>query len=74
MEEYILDRVEGDLAVIEVTGQDETIHHIQISRLELPANVQDGDVLLCTEHGWQVDADATAQRRIQMEQLLKRLQ
>lgn len=54
----IIDRFEGESAILE-TDED----MITISRAELPQEASEGDILLQTENGWQVDAQATQQRR-----------
>lgn len=72
-ERYILDRWEGDTAVIEVTNEDDHTHWRQAAREALPANVREGDVLRLTEQGWQVDVQATEARRRKMAERLARL-
>ncbi len=54
----IIDRFEGESAILE-TDED----MITIPRTELPQEASEGDILLQTESGWQVDAQATQQRR-----------
>lgn len=63
MELYILDRWEGEFAVVEVScGED--ISFLNVQRSQLPANAQEGDVLTyLPEQGWQIDQQATQQRR-----------
>lgn len=72
-ERYILDRWEGDTAVIEVTSEDDHTHWRQAVRGALPANAREGDVLFLTAQGWQVDVQATEIRRRKMAQRLARL-
>lgn len=66
---YILERFEGNLAIIECS--EEHIFYQQIPRGDLPADAAEGDVLNRTSAGWQIDAEATQKRR---EKMRKRLQ
>ncbi len=54
----IIDRIEGDYAVLEA---EEEMLHIALS--ELPAEAGEGDILVQTEQGWMIDAQATQERR-----------
>lgn len=58
----ILDRWEGDTAVIEVTDEADQIRWQQVSRQQLP-DAREGDVLLFDGQHWKVDETATALRR-----------
>lgn len=68
----ILDRWEGDTAVIEVTDEADQIHWQKLPRQQLP-NAREGDVLLFDGQRWQVDEAATALRRQKMARRLARL-
>lgn len=69
----ILDRWEGDTAVIEVTDEADLTHWQRANRSELPAETREGDVLTRSGQGWQVDQAATAARREKMARRLARL-
>lgn len=55
---YIIDRFEGEYAVVEM---DEEM--LTIPLCELPAEAKEGDVLMKTETGYSVDAEETKARR-----------
>ncbi len=57
----ILDRWEGDTAVIEVTDEADQIRWQQVPRQQLP-DAREGDVLLFDGQHWKVDETATALR------------
>ena len=69
----ILDRWEGDTAVIEVTDEADLTHWQRANRSELPAEAREGDVLTRSGQSWQVDQAATAARREKMARRLARL-
>ncbi len=69
----ILDRWEGDTAVIEVTDEEDRTHWQKADRSELPPDAREGDVLTRSGQGWQVDQAATAARREKMARRLARL-
>lgn len=58
---YMIDRFEGNYAVLETDGG-----FLEISRSELPESAAEGDVLIRSREGWEVDAAATACRRRQI--------
>jgi hypothetical protein len=60
----ILDRIEGQTAVLETESGLKNV-----PRTQLPAEVKEGDVLLSSETGYVIDAAATQARR---EKLLKK--
>ncbi|MBO5104535.1 MAG: DUF3006 domain-containing protein [Ruminococcus sp.] len=64
----IIDRFEQDFAVVET---DEGI--IDVSRMYLPENVAEGDVILLTENGYIIDKQATEKRRAEIREMMKRL-
>lgn len=70
---YILDRWEENTAVIEITDETDHTHWQQAMRETLPANAREGDVLVPTEEGWQVDELATEARRQRMAERIARL-
>lgn len=64
----VIDRFEGDTAVIETDGAVS-----DIDRAELPEEASEGDVIVLTEEGWRIDADATDKRRADVRRKLERL-
>lgn len=65
----ILDRFEGELAVIEENGA-----QLALARALLPAQAREGDVLRREESGaYVIDEEATAARRAAITARLKRL-
>ncbi len=68
----ILDRWEGDTAVIEVTDEADQIRWQQVPRQQLP-DAREGDVLLFDGQHWKVDETATALRRQKIARRLARL-
>lgn len=64
----IIDRFEGELAVIETDGG-----MIEINVSELPENAREGDVLVLENGRYAVDSEATEQRRKNASDRLRRL-
>lgn len=69
---YVLDRFEGEIAVIE-ESREENITLLEISRTLLPSDAEEGDILILDNGQWMVDKEATIQRRSQIENRLRRL-
>ena len=63
---YIIDRFEGDIAVVEA---DETM--LDIPRSQLPAEAQEGDVLQKNGDVYIVDRAATEKRKEEINRLMK---
>ncbi|MCM1529439.1 MAG: DUF3006 domain-containing protein [Alistipes sp.] len=64
----IIDRFEGDIAVVETEDG-----FLDIPRSELPADVREGDVLVSCDGGYEVDRETTEQRRAAAASRMKRL-
>ena len=64
----IIDRIEGEIAVLE-TDEGMT----EIGANELPSNASEGDVLVKFNEKWQINHDASEQRRALIANKLKRL-
>ncbi len=62
---YIIDRIEGVLAVCE--REDGVFEDIHLS--ELPEYIHEGSVLINTEGVWSIDTGAEAQRRKEIFEL-----
>jgi hypothetical protein len=70
----ILERMEGDVAVIEETRKND-ITHFSVSRSLLPLEAKEGDVLVKTSEGrYRIDTDTTIKRRNRVLNLLKQLE
>lgn len=59
MEKLTIDRFEGDLAVCETENED----FVEIPRSELPKDAKEGSIISGQCGAYEVDTDATAQRR-----------
>ncbi len=68
MEKYIIDRFEGDFAVLEK----ESGGTIDIKR-ELLENAREGDVIIFSEGKYIVDAQETQMRKKNIEEKMRRL-
>ena len=65
---YIIDRFEGSTAVVETDGA-----MLNIPRSQLPSEAQEGDVLQKNGERYSVDHAATAQRKEEMNRLMKNI-
>lgn len=63
----IIDRFEGDFAVVEVDGQAMK----DIPRTNIPANAQEGDVLKFVDGLYEIDVEETKRIRDEVETLMK---
>lgn len=59
----IIDRFEGRWAIVEIDGEMKSI------RRQLIPEAREGDVLVLVRRRWQVDREATAKLRQEMERL-----
>lgn len=66
---YIIDRFEEDNAVCE--QEDRTM--LLISRSLLPSDAKEGDVILYTDGVYQVDKEATLERKKKIEEKRRKL-
>ena len=64
MDLYIIDRFEGDFAVVEYGDE-----MLNIKRLDLPDNAKVGDVLVRHDERFAVDVQQTAERRCEIQRL-----
>lgn len=60
----IIDRFEGELAILEVDNQYKTV-----LRTMLPAQAREGDILVPDKGEWVLDLEATRKRRERIEKL-----
>lgn len=68
MRRGIIDRFEGDIAVVEFNGVTE-----DISRVELPIDCEIGDVLVFNNEEITVDKTGTANKRKEIDDLMNEL-
>lgn len=70
MKTYIIDRFEENMAICET--EENTI--VKISRLDLPSESREGDILIQTkDETFYIDSEATKERRRKLEQLFSKL-
>lgn len=69
MKYYVLDRIEGETAILLSDGGD--AHELPAA--SLPCGAAEGDVLIWDEGGLSIDREETARRRGAMEDRLSRL-
>jgi len=67
---YVIDRIEGGIAICERLGGSENIE-IEVS--SLPKKANEGSVIVKTDDGFAVDVDATERRKAEMSDRLNRL-
>ncbi|MBC8610205.1 Protein of uncharacterised function (DUF3006) [uncultured Ruminococcus sp.] len=68
--EYIIDRIENKLAVLELPDRS----HITVPVKELPAGVQEGDVLIQGEQSeWLIDQKSTKKRRERIFRMMEQI-
>jgi hypothetical protein len=69
MPAYVLDRWEGDAAVVE----DETGKSFPVARSLLPSTAREGDLLLLEDGRWRMDEAGTRALREQVRRRMSRL-
>ena len=69
MMKYSVERIEENVALCE----DDLGETRKLSLDELPENIREGDILVCTEDGYSVDSDETSARRKKMAEMQKKL-
>lgn len=65
---YHIDRIEGKFAVLELAGET-----MDMPLSELPAGVQEGDMLLYTTDGWCIDREAAEEKRRRLAERRRRM-
>lgn len=68
MMKMIIDRFEGDIAVIETENG-----NIDIPKSDIPLNAKEGDILIKTSDGYDIAAEETSKRRKKLLEMMKRL-
>lgn len=69
----ILDRFEGDFALIEVTDENNNITSIEIPKNRIASDAREGDILIPDNDIYVTDTDATLLRRKRIINRLRRL-
>lgn len=64
----IIDRFEGDIAVVETENG-----NIDIPRGDIPPNAKEGDILTKTSDGYEIAVEETSKRRKKLLEMMKRL-
>ncbi|EOO71741.1 MULTISPECIES: DUF3006 domain-containing protein [Bacillus cereus group] len=68
MKRGIIDRFEGDLAVIEINSIT-----IDVPKSKLPSTVKEGDVLIIENDTYTIDKNETEKRRREIQSLMDKL-
>ncbi|MDP4128250.1 MAG: DUF3006 domain-containing protein [Bacillota bacterium] len=63
----IIDRFEGDFAVVEVDGKEMK----DIPQKDIPQSAKEGDVLKLVNGTYEIDVDGTKRLRAEAEQMMK---
>jgi len=69
----ILDRFEGDTALIEYTDDNENVVIIKADISSVSSEVKEGDVLMCNDGMYSTDYKATEIRREKLNRRLRRM-
>lgn len=68
MQRGIIDRFEGEIAVIEINNST-----IDVPKFKLPSTAKEGDVLIIEDDNYTIDKDETAKRRREIEEVMDKL-
>ncbi len=68
MQRGIIDRFEGELAVIEINNIT-----TDVPRSKLPSNVKEGDILIIENDKYTIDKNETDKRRREIQNLMNKL-
>ncbi|KZE01961.1 MULTISPECIES: DUF3006 domain-containing protein [Bacillus] len=68
MQRGIIDRFEGEIAVIEINNST-----IDVLKSKLPSTAKEGDVLIIDDDNYTIDKDETAKRRREVQDLMDKL-
>ena len=69
MMKYSVERIEENVALCE----DDLGKTVKLRLDELPENIREGDIIVCTENGYTIDSDETSVRRKKMAEMQKKL-
>jgi len=68
MTKGIIDRFEGDCAVVEIEG---VMHHIK--RSDIPPDAREGDVMIYDKSQWKIDRQGTDELKKEIQRLADKL-
>ena len=68
MTKGIIDRFEGDCAVVESEG---VMNNIK--RIDIPAEAREGDVIIFDNSRWKIDRQATEKLKLEIQKLAEEL-
>ncbi|MBE7121666.1 DUF3006 domain-containing protein [Bacillus cereus] len=68
MRKGIIDRFEGEIAVIEINNST-----IDVPKFKLPSTAKEGDVLIIEDDNYTIDKDETDKRRREIQDLMNKL-
>ncbi|MFB5253678.1 DUF3006 domain-containing protein [Bacillus mycoides] len=68
MQRGIIDRFEGEIAVIEINNST-----INVLKSKLPSTAKEGDVLIIDDDNYTIDKDETTKRRREVQDLMDKL-
>lgn len=69
MMKYSVERIEENVALCE----DDLGKTVKLRLDELPENIREGDIIVRTENGYNIDSDETSVRRKKMAEMQKKL-
>ena len=70
---YIIDRIEGNIAICESYTEDGNILVVEIEKSKLPKNAKEGDCILKKDTKYIIDIKTTNERKQNIEQKFKSL-
>jgi hypothetical protein len=64
----IIDRFEGEFAILEIEGENRIV-----KKRDIPPEAKEGEVMVFSQNNWIIDKNATAQRKINIDKLANEL-
>ncbi len=68
MMQGIIDRFEGEYAIVEIAGKMNSI-----KRSDIPAEAREGDLLVFNNNGWIIDREGTVKLKKEIQELVDEL-
>lgn len=69
----LVDRLEDQTVILEISEDEQPVRHMTVAAAELGISVAEGDILVQTAEGWQVDQTATNHRKRQLFRRFRRM-
>ncbi len=69
----LVERLEDRTVILEISEDEQPVRHMTIAAEALGISVAEGDILVQTAEGWQVDIAATQRRRQQIFRRFRRM-